>query len=441
MKTSLARMSVTAIAVLVAGGCGSAATHTSARSSPPKLSLAKATARTGAADAAAPGAMPVRPANYVLDGALPDLGTHAAVYRWTAHAVDLAEANRLAAALGIDATATATADGFTASDSAAMLTVTTAYGSTQVSYYPGGNAIAGSGGGSTGSVTIAPAPPIDKPAPVDPSPTSLPPKLTPPVDVPNASEAEGIARTLLDRMGVLDGGHWDSTVTDSGGIAIGCVVGQACSGVPQQVTARDVSFSLVIDGVHVSGVGWNVTIGEHRAIQSVYGEWGAAVVLGSYDLRTTADAFASLQKGDANYGGREPMAVDVPMKARAVPAPADTAVVGPLPPVSAPSGPLPPDSVPTEPIKRVDIHVTGVSLGLARWDAVDGGKNVVDLVPTYVFHTVLDGVSSDVEELALDPAAIGFVDPIRPPTPEPLGMLPPGTVTIETGAPPSTPAP
>src|SRR5205807_1786793 len=109
---SLVRTSVTAIAVLIAGGCGSAvSTHTSARSSPPKLSLAKATARTGAADAAVPGAMPVRPANYVLDRTLPDLGTHAVVYRWTAHSVDLAEANRLAAALGINATATATADG------------------------------------------------------------------------------------------------------------------------------------------------------------------------------------------------------------------------------------------------------------------------------------------------------------------------------------------
>src|SRR5207253_8660390 len=103
MKTSLARMSAAAIAVLVAGGCGSAAsTDTSARPSSPKLSLAKTTARTGAADSAAPGAMPFRLTHYVLDGTLPDLGSKALVYRWTGHAVDLAEANRLAKALGID---------------------------------------------------------------------------------------------------------------------------------------------------------------------------------------------------------------------------------------------------------------------------------------------------------------------------------------------------
>src|SRR5256885_12249558 len=113
MTSSFARIPVLAIAVLVAGACGSAASPTASSSTPaPKLSLAKASARTGAADAAlAPGAMPVQLTNYVLDGTLPDLGTHAPVYRWTAHAVDIAEVNRLAAALGIQGPATATVDG------------------------------------------------------------------------------------------------------------------------------------------------------------------------------------------------------------------------------------------------------------------------------------------------------------------------------------------
>jgi hypothetical protein len=446
MKTSLVRMSVATIAVLVAGGCGSAASTGTAARSNPKLSLAKASARTGAADAATPSAMPAQLTNYVLDGTLPDLGSQALVYRWTGHAVDLAEANRLAEALGIDSPAYATPDGFTASDRDATITITTTYGPTQVSYSPGVPAVDGSGGGSSGASTPPSA--GTGVAPDDPTVTVLPPKLTPPVDVPNAGEAEDIARALLDRMGVLDGAQWDTAVNDSGGIAVTCVVGEDCSGTPQYVTARDVSFSLVLDGAKVSGIGWNVTIGEHRSIQSVYGEWGSAVVLGTYDLRSTADAFDSLKNGDSNYGGREPMAVDdTPVKAQVEPAPAgDEPAVAP--PVEEPTGAEPgvdpsgggdpvvdtPLPIEPEPVEPIDVHVTGVSLGLARWDAVDGNQNVVDLVPTYVFHTVVNGVSSDVEELALDPAAIDFADPISPPIPLPE-KLPPG------GAPVPVPAP
>jgi hypothetical protein len=387
--------------------------------------------------------MPARLTNYVLDATLPDLGTQALVYRWTAHAVDIGEANQLAEALGIGAPATETSDGFMASDSDATLTVTTSYGTTQISYYPGSNAVDGSGGGTSGSssgpATGAGSAP-DKPVPTDPGAVEVPLKLTAPVDVPSADAAEGIARTLLDRMGVLDGAQWDTKVTDSGGIAVTCAVGENCTGVPQQVTARDVSFSLVVDGIHVSGVGWNVTVGERSAIQSVYGEWGAPVVLGTYDLRSTGDAFAALQKGDANFGGREPMAVDeVPVQAQDQLVPS---VAGPLPPVSVPpvSDPAGSDPAVSQPVAPIDVHVTGVSLGIARWSAVDGNENVVDLVPTYVFHTTLDGVTSDVEELALDPAAIDFADPITPVpqpgklTPEPAPAPAPESRTPASGA-------
>jgi len=461
MKPSLARISVAAVAMLVAGGCGSAAsTDTSTRPANEKLSLAKTGARVGAADSASPALMPVQLTNYVLDGTLPDLGTQALVYRWTAHAVDIAAVNRLAEALGIDAPATATSEGFTASDSDATLTVYTYGGSAQVSYYPGGNAVDGSGGGSSGSSsppsagtgvapddpnssTVNEKPAIDDPALVDPGVTVLPDKLTPPVDVPSADDAEQIARDLLDRMGVLDGAQWDTEVNDSGGIAVTCAVGEDCSGSPQYVTARDVTFALVIDGVRVSGIGWNVTIGEHRAVQSVYGDWGSATVLGTYDLRSTTSAFDALKNGDANYGGREPMAVDdAPVKAQIEPAPA-VVEPGVAPPVDEPTGrepavdpsggddpvvdtPVTIEPLPTEPVDPIDVHVTGVSLGLARWDAVDGNQNVIDLVPVYVFHTSVDGNTSDIEQLALDPAAIDFTSPIDLPVPlgEPRKLAP-----------------
>jgi hypothetical protein len=472
MKPSLARISVLAIAVLSAGACGSAATpEASSPSSTPKLSLAKASARTGAADAAQePGAMPLpAPVSYVLDGTLPDLGTQSPVYRWTAHTVDIAEVNRLAGVLGIDAPATATDDGFAVNGSNATLAVSTAYGATQISYYPGGNAVDGvSGGSSDGSSGSSSSPPspgtgtepgdkpiaIDEPTPIDPGVIEVPEKRAVPVDVPSADAAEDIARALLDRMGVLDGQTYDSEVNSSGGIAVSCEVGTDCSGEPQQVFARDVSFTLVIDGVRVNGIGWNVSVGEHSRIDSLYGEWGTSDVLGTYDLRSTSAAFEALNQGDLNYRGPQPVAVDgdVPVSAQADAAtPDDTPAAAP--PVPEPNGrepavdlPLPVDPKPvdTTPVEPMVVHVNGVSLGLARWDAVDGGTNVIDIVPTYQFHTVSDGIESDVEELALDPGAIDFADPIVPslPVPEPGTAKPepaPAPDPLERREPTTTP--
>src|SRR5436190_18614763 len=154
MTTRIGRNSVIALVALVAGGCGSAGSQQSAStrpSTPPKLALTKMDGPRAAADSLL---YPVRPTTYVLDGPLPDLGSQALVYRWTAHAVDIAEVNRLADAFGINAQATTTPEGFQVSGADATLTVTTAGGSTQVSYFlGGGNAIGGSAGGSGGSVS------------------------------------------------------------------------------------------------------------------------------------------------------------------------------------------------------------------------------------------------------------------------------------------------
>jgi len=443
MTRRIVRNSAIALVALVAGGCGSMGSKQAAStrpSTPPKLSLTKAEGRTGAADALL---YPARPTSYVLDGALPDLGSQALVYRWTAHAVDIAEVNRLADAFGIDAAATTTSDGFEVSGADATLMVTVSGGTTQVSYFLGGtNAIDGSGGGSTGGAVtgsvgtgVAPETPSAKPLPADSPDTTVPPTVAPPVDVPSAQEAETIARALLDRAGVLAGQQWETTVTDSGGIAVTCAVGAECPSVPAQVTARDVTFALVLGGVRVSGVAWTVTVGEHRRVQSVYGEWGSAVVLGTYDLRSTADA---LKRGDTNFGGIEPLAGDVPVKAQDAREPAASVekptVIAPAPPVAEPPVDNPPESVPstTEPPapEPIVVHITGVSLGIARWNAVDSSENVVDLVPTYVFHTSVDGSTSEIEVLALDPAAIDFAKPIGPPVPVPQ----PGGVTREPGA-------
>lgn len=449
MTTRILRFSALALAALVGGACGSAADHASVRSpaSKPlaKLSLTKAGAGA-AADAAAPGVLRIRPTSYVLDGTLPDLGATAPVYRWTAHTATLADVNQVANALGINTAATTTPDGFQATDGGKTLVVSVNNGSVQVSYYPSapdaaGGGSSGSSPGSSGSADVngggtnasdSATPPPDKPAePV----TSLPSRLAP-VDVPSAADAKTIARQILDRAGVLGDAQWISDVNDAGGIAVSCAVGQTCSGVPTEVTARDVTFTLSISGVRVEGISWNVTIGDHSRIESVYGEWGAATVIGSYALRSTTAAFDALQHGDSSYGGVVPVAGEVPVQAQktlgpdTAPVPNSEPAVPPAtgPPVSEPPVPMPPVSEPPVPDPLV-VHITGAALGLARWDAVDGNENVIDLVPTYLFHTTGADGSNDISELALDPAAIDFADPIVHPVPMPVPE--PGATTVE----------
>jgi hypothetical protein len=91
-------------------------------------------------------------------------------------------------------------------------------------------------------------------------------------------------------------------------------------------------------------------------------------------------------------------------------------------------------------LPAVAVHITGVSLGIARWDAYDGGDAIVDLVPTYRFHARVDGNASyDIVVLALAPAAVTFTNPAPKPEPLPGEPMPapapaPGTPAIDTPA-------
>jgi hypothetical protein len=166
------------------------------------------------------------------------------------------------------------------------------------------------------------------------------------------------------------------------------------------VYARTVTFSLMLDGARVDGVNWSVTIGEHRRIQYVSGQWATPAPLGNYPLRSTAGVFADLRNGTARYTGPQPL--------RAL---SDKAATG------APTS----ETSPTLPV--VAVHITGVSLGIARWDAYAGAANIIDLVPTYRFHARVDGAASyDIVVLALDPGAVTFTNPA--PKPEPLPAEP-----------------
>ncbi len=64
-------------------------------------------------------------------------------------------------------------------------------------------------------------------------------------------------------------------------------------------------------------------------------------------------------------------------------------------------------------VTPVVVHVRGVALGLAPWDAFDGTTVHVDLVPTYRFHARADdgGSTYDIEVLALDPAGFDLMTP------------------------------
>jgi hypothetical protein len=424
-RVRLVGISSVAIVVLVAGACGSAV-QPGAGSSTPTTTQAKTLdlgaagrAATPSADRAGGAMFPVRPTTYVLDAPLPDFGPSALVRRMTAHPVNAIDVQHFADALGIAGTPTRTPAGWQAQGTNGVLTFVVTDDRVAVSY---GSGIANAIGGSTGSATstdggsglarpgtvvanqatkpeapgsLAVPPPLPLPRP----PTVVPRPMQP-VDVPSATDAQTIARGLLDRVGVLAGQDWSTTVNDGGGIAIACPAGARCPAIAPTVFARTVTFSLMLDGTPVEGVDWSVTLGEHQRIESLNGEWLSPTPIGSYALRSTAAVFADLQHGTARYAGPQPMMAFAGTRAAGAPSIAAS------------------PKMPT-----VAVHVTGVSLDVARWDAYDHGHTVADLVPTYRFHARIDGGASyDIEVLALDPGAATFTNPI--PTPEPLPAQP-----------------
>jgi hypothetical protein len=408
-------ISTAAIVALVAAGCGSGAQSgqgpsTGTTSPPTRLELAAAGREaTASAQNGAPAIFPARPTEYVLDTTLPDLGPRALVRTMDAPEVDSTDVQRFASALGLDGSPVRNPTGWEVQGADATLSFIVSDGGVGVSYSSsvpiavGGST--GSGGGTTsggaaadGSVTKGA--PLE-PSPVPPTPTdvSQPPA---PVDVPGADAARTIARGLLDRLGVLAGQEWSTGVSDSGGVAVACPVGVPCPTVPPQISARTVTFSLMLDGTRVVGVDWSVTIGEHRRVEFLNGEWATPAPRGNYPLRSTTDVFADLQHGKARFTGPQPMT-----------ALSDSPAVGA--PAIEPS-----PTVPT-----VTVHVTGVSLGIARWDAYDQGRTIIDLVPTYRFHTRVEGrASSDIVVLALDPGVVTFTNPVSKTKPLPAKPVP-----------------
>jgi hypothetical protein len=428
-RARLSGISSVAIAVVIAGACGGSVS-TSGRgptpsTTPPKLALAEAgTSAKPSAVGGGAAIFPERPTTYVLDARLADLGTSARVWRMNAHPVALADVQRFADILGLAATVTRTASGWQVQGTSAMLQVDVANGVAAVSYSQGvpgstGGSIGSGGGVSPGGAVVngptknaVPPASVAVPPPATTASAAPPPAAASPVDVPDAKAAETIARTLLDHLGVLAGQSWSTAVSDSGGVAVACPVGVPCPLVSPEVFARTVAFSLTLEGARVDGVEWSVTIGEHRRIESLNGEWATPTTIGEYPLRSAAAVFADLQHGTARYAGPIPMMAYAGTGAEQAPAIATTPALSAL-----------------------SVHVSGASLGVARWSAYDNGQPVVDLVPTYRFHARGDGGTPyDIVVLALEPGAITFTNPV--PTPKPLPPEPAPAPTAVPGSPP-----
>ena len=418
-RARLVGISSVVTAMFLVGGCGSATNSKTSPTIAPGTKLDLATGGGTSAPSAGPAIFPVRPTRYVLDANLADLATSAAVWRMVPHSVNADDVQHFADVLGLTGSSPHTSAGWEVQDSLGVLSFIITDGDVTASYTLGAPNSAGGSAGSTGTATspsaitnglpqAAPSPPpsVSTPVPL-PTPTTAITPSVPPVDVPGDAEATSIARALLNRLGVLDGHDWSSVATDSGGVAVACAVGSPCPSIPSEASARTVTFSLTLAGTHVHGGEWSVTIGEHRRIESVNGEWATPTAINTYPLRSTAAVFDDLQQGTAKYPGPQPMTAM--SSALAVGAPA------------------------TATIPAITVHVTGVAFGIARWDADTNGHTVVDLVPTYRFHAQVDGGTAyDIEVLALDPGSVTFTNPA--PTPQPLPAGP-------TPAPSSPPAP
>ena len=387
--------------VIVGSACG--ASQPSSSSSPPnttpkRLVLAPAGDRAEpAVDRAAPALYPLRPTRYVLDAPLADLGATAPVRRMQARPVSGADVQRFADALGLAAAPVRTPTGWAVQTADSILNVDLSAGTARISYSVGGPT---SVGGATGSGSSGPEiPTTGSGGVVTPNSKNV---NNSPVDVPSAADAQSIAHTLLDRMDALAGQDWSIAVDDSGGTAIACPVGVPCPAVPPQVSARTVTFSLVVDGEDVDGVDWSVTIGERGRVESVDGEWSSPTTVGAYPLRPTAAVFADVRQGDAHFPGPQPLI------AEEIPLGADRSTVAP----------------PVEPAAVV-VHISGVGLGVARWDEFTNSGTIVDLVPTYRFRARVDGGAAyDIVTLALEPSAVTFAEPA--PAPKPLPANGPG---------------
>jgi hypothetical protein len=407
-----------------------------------------------------------------LAGELPDLGDRGAVYRVVGADLDAARVAAMAATLGIEGEPVVGPDAFQVADADHTLSGSrSGEGPWYLWYGPGGRSVdGGTVGGATGSdgdVTDGLCEPGDEAcdalledlrAREQAAGAEVPP-IGPPTDLPSPAEAEGLARDLLTRLGVLDGADWDVTVADAGtvGVAVACPedadAPTSCDpGETTSVLSRSVSFRRVVDGAVSSGLDWWVEVGDGGVVQSLSGTLGDLEAQGEYPLRSTRAVFDDLVSGTGWwYGDVRALAAegdaavtsDGATGVAEEPAPGGTTGAGTDPSGGAgtdPSGgagddpgviePEPtPEPLP-EPLPEpepVVVTVTGAERSLLLVGAFESGAGSSYLVPAYRFvGTYADGSEYRAELPALDPANVApptttppATEPAPLPEPEP----------------------
>jgi hypothetical protein len=388
--------------------------------------------------------------HYVLDGALPDLGTHASVYTLDEPTIDHAYVAKMAAALDVRGTVQNFGQTYTTSSSNAHLVVESsavpfvefnelssgfappsAIGSTGGAVpNKGFGPLPAIGGGTGGALGVSSSGQFSATPTTDTSTTSTTPTTasttSTTVPGPSIDDARKAATDVLTRMGVLgDASNWDITVGQApSGVISGagsCRIGATCAEPPVvAAAAQTVSFTRAVNGTTVHGLQWTVQIGQHNSVELVSGTLGTPSLLGDYPLRPTSAVWGDVTTGNAQLvGGMNALRLG---GYRGLPTPA----VPVVPQIGSnrknPTTPI----APTPPI----VHVTGATLGLAVWRTNQGAA---DVVPTYRFATRdAAGDTGEIEAVALPDDAFG---------PTPTTTTPPTFVPLPSPGPPTSNVP
>ena len=310
--------SLTAVALLAAA-VGIVATRGGGSSRPP-LVLTPGAAAGKEAPAGLDDGNGSSPYRFRLAITAPDLGSDAPVARLVAPAVDAARVRALADILALDGSVTATASGgWQVLDQTSVLSVEPTPGGWAFSYgldagvsapgsVPGsdgssdGSGVSSDpdgadGSGNSGSVdpSTGTEPQIGEPPPtVEPvAPPTIP---LPPKHLPDAAGAERIARALLERLGVAED-SWSATVPDTNGDDGVACAPEPCALSKTVATQRTVVLSPMFDSIAVSGISWQVQIGDNGTVLGVYGTWTTLRTLDRYPLRPVLSVFADLVAG------------------------------------------------------------------------------------------------------------------------------------------------
>lgn len=240
---------------------------------------------------------------YRLVGDLADLGSSATVYRQVPLTVTQDQAQGWATTLGVAVPVEAAAWGWSASDGAGQLWIEQDEAGGYRFQYD--NSATSSGSFSSNGTTVTTVIDADAFAEgtephrgsddlVTPLPARPP---AAPVDVPDVTTAEQIARDLLADLGVVDG-EWSYEATDGAVSMAACFPGAECNAQPQ-VWSRTVVATRQLDGVPVGHQFWNVVVGSGGAVEMVSGVLAEFEAAGDYSLIPTQQAFDDLAAGVA----------------------------------------------------------------------------------------------------------------------------------------------